>query len=76
MAAGAPVVTSNVSAMPEVSGDAAVLVDPLSVDSIANGIEEAIANRAHLISAGETRARQYSWDRTAELTMAVYRELV
>jgi len=76
MAAGAPVVTSNVSAMPEVSGDAAVLVDPLSVDSIANGIEKAIANRATLIAAGAIRARQYSWDRTAELTMAVYRELV
>jgi glycosyltransferase involved in cell wall biosynthesis len=76
MAAGAPVVASDVSAMPEVAGRAAVLVDPLNVDSIANGIEEAIANRAHLIAAGEARARQFSWERTAELTMGVYRELL
>ena len=76
MAAGAPVVASNVAALPEVSGGAAVLVDPFSVDSIADGIEAAIANRDSLIAAGARRAAQFTWDRTADLTMAVYRELI
>jgi glycosyltransferase involved in cell wall biosynthesis len=76
MAAGAPVVASNVAALPEVSGGAAVLVDPFSVDSIADGIEAAIANRDSLIAAGERRAAQFTWARTADLTMAVYRELI
>jgi glycosyltransferase involved in cell wall biosynthesis len=76
MAAGAPVVASNVAALPEVSGNAAVLVDPLSVDSIAQGIEAAIAERGRLIAAGARRAAQFTWERTADLTMAVYRELL
>ncbi len=76
MAAGAPVVASNVAAIPEVSGGAAVLVDPFSVDSIADGIEEAIGNRDNLITAGARRAAQFMWDRTADLTMAVYKELI
>ena len=76
MAAGSPVVASNVAALPEVAGDAAVLVDPLSVESIAAGIEEAIASRDKLIVAGARRAAQFTWEHTAELTMAVYRELV
>jgi glycosyltransferase involved in cell wall biosynthesis len=75
MAAGAPVVASNVAALPEVSGGAAVLVDPLSVDSIADGIEAAIADRASLIAAGARHAAQFTWERTADLTMSVYREL-
>jgi glycosyltransferase involved in cell wall biosynthesis len=76
MAARTPVVASNVAALPEVSGGAAVLVDPFSVDSIAAGIEEAIANRDSLIGAGARRAAQFTWERTADLTMAVYRELI
>jgi glycosyltransferase involved in cell wall biosynthesis len=76
MAAGAPVVASNVAALPEVSGGAAILVDPMSVDSIAEGIEAAIANRESLVDAGARRAAQFTWDRTADLTRAVYRELV
>jgi glycosyltransferase involved in cell wall biosynthesis len=76
MAAGAPVVASNVAALPEVSGGAAILVDPFSVDSIADGIEGAIASRDDLIAAGARRAAQFTWERTAELTTAVYRELI
>lgn len=76
MAAGTPVVASNVAALPEVSGDAAVLVDPLSVDAIAQGLEDAIARRGSLIAAGVIRAAQFTWARTAELTVAVYRELI
>jgi glycosyltransferase involved in cell wall biosynthesis len=76
MAAGAPVVASNVAALPEVSGAAAVLVDPFSIDGIAEGIERAIAGRDRLIAAGALRAAQFTWERTADLTMAVYRELI
>jgi glycosyltransferase involved in cell wall biosynthesis len=76
MAAGAPVVASSVAALPEVAGGAAVLVDPLSVDGIADGIEEAMTNRASLIAAGARRAAEFTWKRTAELTVAVYRVLM
>ena len=75
MAAGSPVVASNVAALPEVAGDAAVLVDPFSVESIAAGIDEAIANRDKLIDAGTRRSAMFTWEHTAELTMRVYREL-
>ena len=75
MAAGSPVVASNVAALPEVAGGAAVLVDPLNVDSIARGIEEAISDRESLARIGTHHAAKFTWQRTAELTMAVYREL-
>lgn len=76
MAAGTAVVASNVAALPEVSGGAAVLVDPLSVDAIAEGIEDAIARRDKLVATGAIRSAQFTWARTAELTLAVYRELI
>jgi glycosyltransferase involved in cell wall biosynthesis len=76
MAAGTAVVASNVAALPEVSGGAAVLVDPLSVAAIADGIEDAIARRDSLIAVGEIHSAQFTWERTAELTLAVYRELI
>jgi glycosyltransferase involved in cell wall biosynthesis len=76
MAAGAPVIASNVAALPEVAGGAAVLVDPLSVESIADGIDEAISSRDRLVAAGARHAAEFNWERTADLTMAVYRELI
>jgi glycosyltransferase involved in cell wall biosynthesis len=75
LACGAPVVTSEGSAMAEVAGDAAVLVDPRDVDAIAAGIAEAIARRDELARLGPERARRYTWDASAEATVAVYREL-
>ena len=76
MAAGTAVVASNVAALPEVAGGAAVLVDPLSIEAIADGIEDAIARRDSLIASGAVRAAQFTWARTADLTVAVYRELI
>jgi glycosyltransferase involved in cell wall biosynthesis len=76
MAMGTPVVASNVAALPEVAGGAAVLVDPLNVEDIATGIQEAMANRDRLSVAGVRRAAEFTWEQTAELTMAVYRELL
>ncbi len=78
MAHGLPVVTSNRSALPEVAGDAALLVDPLDVSSIAGALSELIANperRAALCAAGRARAALFPWSRAVNETYAVYREL-
>jgi glycosyltransferase involved in cell wall biosynthesis len=73
MASGAPVVTSAGGATEEVAGGAALLVDPHDVQAIAEGIEAAIG-RGDLRTRGLERARAYSWDETARLTVAAYRE--
>lgn len=75
MAAGTPVVASDTSALKEVTGGAAVLVDPLQIEDIADGLERAITDRDALIAAGRKHAAQFTWARTAELTVAAYREL-
>jgi glycosyltransferase involved in cell wall biosynthesis len=75
MARGVPVVTSDRSALPEVAGDAALLVDPTSVDAIATATIRAItdaATRARLIAAGRERPAAFSWDRTAQETLAAW----
>ena len=76
MAVGTPVVAANSGALPEVTGRAAVLVDPLSPTSIADGIVEAIADRDSLVARGKARAREFSWSKAAKRTANVYRELV
>jgi glycosyltransferase involved in cell wall biosynthesis len=71
MACGTPVVAANAGSLPEVVGDAAVLVEPKDIDSIARGLVSAVEDeglRARLREAGFTRAEQFSWDRTAEAT--------
>ena len=78
MASGTPVVTSNVSSMPEVTGDAAVLVDPYSVDSIVDGIARVLkdpALSADLRRKGIARAREFSWDRSVQRTRQLYQEV-
>ena len=75
LACAAPVVTSEASAMAEVAGDAAVLVDPREVDAIAAGIAEAIARRDELARLGPERASRYTWAASAEATVDVYKEL-
>jgi glycosyltransferase involved in cell wall biosynthesis len=72
---GAPVVTSAGTAMEEVADGAAELVDPLDPQSIADGIERAIARREELGRRGPERAARYTWPAAAEATVAVYREL-
>lgn len=76
MACGCPVVTSNISSMPEVAGDAAVLVDPLSVESIAEGIKKALENREELVKKGYQQVKKFSWDKCARETLKVYEEVV
>jgi alpha-1,3-rhamnosyl/mannosyltransferase len=72
MAAGVPVVTSGVSAMPEAACGAAVLVDPFDVRSIAAGLRDAMARRKELIAAGRDRVSGLSWDRIAVAVMGIY----
>jgi glycosyltransferase involved in cell wall biosynthesis len=75
MACGAPVLTSNVSATAEVAGDAALLVDPHSLDGIRDGLRVLLADgdlRADLAKRGLARAAEFSWDRAAADTRAVY----
>ena len=75
MASGAPVVTSRGGATEEVAGGAAVLVDPLDVEAIAAGIEEANARRDELRPLGLERARSYTWASVADRVEGVWREL-
>ncbi len=77
MASGCPVVTSDRSSLPEVAGDAAVLVDPESTEAIAEAIgrvweDDTLAR--DLAMRGLARARQFSWERTARLTADVYEQ--
>jgi len=74
MACGTPVVTSNTGALAEIGDGAAVLVDPLDVDSIAAGIREARGRRDELREAGLARAGRFRWETAAAQTIEVYRE--
>ena len=75
MVQGTPVVTSQGTSTEEAAGGAAVLVDPFDIADIARGITEARQRRAGLSELGRARAGRASWDMTAELTVAAYREL-
>lgn len=75
MACGTPVVTSNVSSLPEVAGDAAILVDPLDVDSIRSGIKQAFASRTQLISLGLKQSQKFTWEHCAKQVMHIYETL-
>ncbi len=77
MACGAPVLASNTSSLPEVAGDAALLVDPEDVNAIAAALKTLAANedqRAQLRKRGLVRAAKFTWSRTAQLTLASYRK--
>jgi glycosyltransferase involved in cell wall biosynthesis len=76
MACGCPVVTSNVTAMPETAGGAAVLSDPADPASIAKAILEAVGpDRDRLRDQGLRRAGEFTWEATAASTLDVYREV-
>jgi glycosyltransferase involved in cell wall biosynthesis len=77
MACGTPVVTSNTSSLPEVVGDAALLIDPYDEAALAQAMLTISGDeqlRARLREAGLERARQFTWRATAEKTLALYRE--
>jgi alpha-1,3-rhamnosyl/mannosyltransferase len=79
MARGVPVLTSNVSAMPEVAGDAALLVDPSDVASVSEGLWKLTNDsslRADLTRKGLKRSAEFSWEKAVEGTWNVYQELL
>lgn len=79
MSVGTPVVTSAWGAMAEVAGDAAHLVDALDAEHLADGIARVLDDEGYretLARRGRERAASFTWDRTAERTAAVYRDVV
>ena len=79
MACGAPVIAGRVPALREVLGNAARLVDPLSVEALAGSIVDLIENdeeRRRLASSGPQHAAKFSWEQTARLTLNVYRDVM
>lgn len=79
MACGTPVITTNTSSLPEVSGDAAILVDPLAPEQFCDALIEVLGDSevARAMSQrGLQQAALFSWDRTARETLAVYREVL
>ncbi len=79
LACGAPTITSNTSSLPEVVGDAAVLVDPASTQALTEAIARLLASpqlRDGLRRGGPKQAARFTWERTAERTAAVYRSLL
>ncbi len=75
MACGIPVLCSNSSSLPEVAGDAAILIDPRNVEQLSNELTRMLDDaplRRALSERGRTRALTFSWDRTATETVAVY----
>ncbi|HLC99714.1 MAG TPA: glycosyltransferase family 1 protein [Patescibacteria group bacterium] len=75
MSLGVPVLTSRTSSIPEVAGDAALLVDPNDDEEIAKGLEKFWKDeslRADIISKGKSRVKLFDWKKTAEQTLAVY----
>jgi glycosyltransferase involved in cell wall biosynthesis len=79
MACGCPVISSNAASLPEVVGDAAILVEPCDVEGFALQMERVLMDtglQSDLRARGLLRAGQFSWDRTARETIELYRRIV
>jgi len=77
MACGCPVVVSRAASLPEVCGDAAVYVNPLDPESIADGIQKAAMDeplRKSLRSSGLKRSEEFSWEKTAARHLEIFKE--
>ena len=77
MASGVPVVMSNATALPEVAGDAALMFDPADLAALVAALHRVLSDadlRAALIARGVARAQQFTWRRTAEITLAVLQD--
>jgi len=79
MACGTPVVTSNVSSLPEVAGDAALMVDPYNVEAIAYAIKRILDDgelRGKLIERGYAQTGRFSWDKSARQLLQIYSDML
>ena len=75
LSCGCPVVTSNVSSLPEIGGEAAIYVDPLSVAAITSGIKTALESTSKLRRLGLEQAKKFSWEKTARETLKIYEKV-
>ena len=78
MACGCPVITSDSSSLPEVTGEAAIMVPPYDVEGLADTLEEVLTNqelRKSLITKGLKQAAKFSWEQAAKRTLEVYKEV-
>jgi glycosyltransferase involved in cell wall biosynthesis len=76
---GCPVITSNISSLPEAGGDAAIYVDPENVDDIAEKIKKVLGDkelRESMIKKGYLQVKKFSWEKAAKETLAVLKEVV
>jgi glycosyltransferase involved in cell wall biosynthesis len=79
MTLGTPVITSNTSSLPEVAGDAAILIDPTDFGQISEAILQIISNdvlRQSFVEKGRERVKLFSWEKTAQDTLNAYRSLL
>ena len=77
MSCGCPVITSNISSLPEVVGDAGIMIDPYSVDELYEAMHKVLINeivRKDMIKKGLERSQMFSWTKTAEETLKIYKE--
>lgn len=78
MACGCPVITSNISSLPEVVGDAGIMVDPYNVDELSSAMYKVLNDsvlRKDLVTKGLNRAKMFNWEKCAKDTINVYREV-
>ena len=78
MASGVPVITPNTSSMPEVAGDAALIIDPNKTEEITNGIVKILSDESYkttLIDKGLKRYKQFSWKNAAKKVLELYNQL-
>ena len=78
MACGCPVVTSNTSSLPEVVGEAGIMVDPYDIDSLAQAMRQVLTNselRDDMVRKGLEQSKKFSWEKAAEQTLEVYKKV-
>jgi alpha-1,3-rhamnosyl/mannosyltransferase len=73
MAAGTPVICARLTSVPEVAGDAALYLDELSMDELADRMRSVSAMRDRLVAAGRERVKRFTWQQTAAKTVEIYR---
>jgi glycosyltransferase involved in cell wall biosynthesis len=79
MACGTPVITSNLASLPEVAGDAALLIDPYNIGELAEAMEAVVSRHdlwLTLQQAGLKRAKAFSWETTGRLTSDILQQYV
>jgi len=76
MACGCPVASANISSLPEICGQAAVMFDPYKIDDMIKGLQRALANKKELSQKGLRQVKKFSWDKTAKKTYEVYQKVV